>query len=82
MEHDNFHAVSRKLCSECAKQERISKFWTHAEKDFGKDAFKGMTDDVILRQISYIWMFKYVSVHKGHFLKIETLACEGWLRKF
>ena len=51
-QRDNFHAVSRKLCPECAKQDRISKFWTHAEKDFVKNAFKGMTANVILRQVS------------------------------
>jgi len=40
------------LCSECATKDRIRKFWTHTEKDFVKYALKGMTANVILRQVA------------------------------
>jgi len=51
-QRDNFHAVSRKLCSECVKQDRIINLWTYAEKDFVKYAFKSMAVNVIIRQVS------------------------------
>ena len=47
----NFHAVSTKLCSECATQDPIRKFWTHTEKDFVKYALKGMTANVIVGRL-------------------------------